>query len=260
MSACAVMLVKDEADVIEPVVRHLLSQVDYAIVADNGSTDDTRAILERLIAEGAHLQVVDDPEVGYRQSDKTTELARHALARGFDWVIPCDADEVWYAPDGRRVADFLDGLAPDVQIVRAALYNHLPTAADPDVPNPIERIGWRKREHGALPKVCARCRPDLRIDMGNHSASTDGTAVAVDGLVIRHYSWRSVDQYVRKIRNGSAAYAASGLPETYGAHWRMWDGKPDEALRDHFGAWFYSTNPLADATLIFDPAPASTWP
>lgn len=259
MSTCAVMLLKDEEDVLEPVLRHLLTQVDYVIAADNLSTDGTRGILEALAAEGAPVQAVDDPEVGYTQADKTTELARHALARGFDWVLPCDADEVWYAPDGRRVADWLDGLTPDVQVVTAELYNHLPTAEDEDDPNPVSRIGWRKRERGALPKVCARCRPDLRIGMGNHAATTDGTGLTAPGLVIRHFSWRSAEQYLRKIRNGSAAYAASGLPETYGAHWRMFDGATDDAIRDHFRTWFWSAAPRADATLIFDPAPASSW-
>lgn len=42
---CAVMLVKDESDIIETTIRHLLWHVDEVIVADNMSTDGTYDIL-----------------------------------------------------------------------------------------------------------------------------------------------------------------------------------------------------------------------
>lgn len=277
MTVCALMLVKDEADIVGYTIQHLLGQVDKIIVANNGSTDGTSGILADLVNDGNPIDVYDDDERGYYQDDKTTQLAQLAFEEGFDWVMPCDADEYWYAPDGRPIRDFLDGLAPDVQIVTAAMYHHIPSALDqaagcdkcgPDAVvgtwgpddcscdrNPFTRIGWRKRERGTLPKVLCRTRPDLRIHMGNHSASTDGTALTIDGLVIRHYSWRTVDQYVRKIRNGEAAYAAAPERAQYGAHWRAFEGKPDEAIAGHFNAWFHSDNPAADTSLIYDPAP-----
>lgn len=286
MSTAAVMLVKDEADIIGYTVEHLLGQVDHVIVADNGSTDGTKDILGRIqesVSDGGfRLTLIDDDNPAYYQSQKTTELAMLALEAGHSWVVPCDADEWWYATDGRRLADFLDGLAPDVQIVEALLYNHIPTALDPPAecaacgstgfrsrrdgihclqchgevaPSPFRRLGWRKREHGALPKVAARLRPDLVIEPGNHGASTQGTALRSGGFAVRHFSWRSPDQYVRKIRNGERAYAATDLPPSLGTHWRMWEGQPDEALEDHFRTWFWSSSPTADSSLIYDPAP-----
>lgn len=297
MSVAAVMLVKDEADVIGFTVDWLLSQVDHVYVMDNKSTDGTHDIVS---AYGpARVTVIYDPTVGYWQSRKTTALAMRALKDGYDWVVPCDADEWWYSPDGRTIGQLLGGLAPDVQFVKADLYNHLPSATDKvawcadcgtdgeivlpsppngkpilrveggmaviacprcggDVePNPFRRIGWRQREHGVLGKVACRLRPDLIIHAGNHGAETGGTGLTSSGLVVRHFSWRSPEQYVRKIRNGEAAYAQTTLPESTGAHWRMWDGKPDEALVDHFRTWFWSPDPHKDATLIYDPAPGA---
>jgi hypothetical protein len=301
------MLVKDEADVIQHTLRHLLAEVDHVLVADNLSTDGTWEALEDLRADvgSSRLSLLRDEDPAYYQSVKTTALAQTALELGARWVIPCDADEVWYAPDGRSVAAYLNGVAPDVQIVKADLYNHLPSALDPPAacpecgtsglvpgpaepvwegpavapplmhvpgpsvvcptcqgrvePNPLRRIGWRQRERGALPKVCARARPDLVIHAGNHGASTSGTALAVPGLVIRHFTWRSPEQYATKIENGARAYAATDLPGDVGAHWRMF-GDPDapdfrDRVMEHYRQWFWTGRPYDDASLIYDPAP-----
>jgi hypothetical protein len=258
------MLVKDELDVLPWTLRHLAYHVDAVYVADNGSTDGTREMLAEVDL-GVPLSVADDDEPGHWQSRKTTALAMEALAQGHSWVVPCDADEVWYVagdPD-RRVADYLAGQGPDVMIVEAELYHHLPTAADMPrrrQPNPFLRIAWRNRERGALPKVACRLRPDLTILDGNHGAATTGTALRVGGLCIRHFSWRTREQYLRKIRNGAAAFAATDLPADTGAHWRVWNGQPDEAIMEHFDQWFFSQNPLADGGLIRDPAPAKESP
>lgn len=253
------MLVKNEADILEPVLRHLRRQVDWVIVSDNDSTDDTPIILQRLQdeARAAWLTVLHDETIGYWQSRKTTALVQLALEMGHSWVIPCDADEVWYCavdPE-RRIADYLAGVAPDVQIVKAELYNHIPTIEDPNKGSVLERIGWRQRERGALPKVACRLHPSLVIHAGNHGASYDGTALAVGGLVIRHFSWRDRYQYLRKIRTGQAAYAATDLPEAIGAHWRMFENVADETILKHFDRWFFSQRPQEDDSLIYDPAP-----
>lgn len=261
MSVCAVMLVKDEADIIEDTVRHLLAHVDHVVVANNMSSDGTSEILRRLETEAAgRLRVEVDDEKGYWQSRKTTALARQAFADGFQWVVPCDADEIWYAPDGRLLCDWLNGIAPDVMMVRADLYNHLPTALDDQrIYSPVRRIKWRQRSSGALPKVAVRARPDVVIEAGNHSARTSGTGLAVSGLVIRHFSWRTPEQYLRKIRNGEKAYSLTNLPSNIGEHWRMFSEHTDETVMAHFNQWFYSVSPGDDTSLILDPAPVVQW-
>lgn len=251
ISVCAVMLVKDEIDVIEYTIRHLLTHVSHIIVADNDSTDGTREVLDSF-----PITVIDDHEVGYFQSRKTTELALRAYHEGYGWVLPCDADELWYAPDGRLIRDYLDGIAPDVRVVRGALYNHLPSGDD-DVKeqNPLVRIRWRQKHHAPIGKICIRAGMDVVIHQGNHSAYHEGRGLTVDGLNIRHFSWRSADQYLHKIRTGSAAYAATDMDEEVGAHWRMFDNSEDQAIIDHYERWFYTKEPRNDSSLIFDPAP-----
>lgn len=254
------MLVKDEADIIDSTIGHLTDEVDHIIVADNLSSDGTREIL----AQWAHdapgfITVQDDTVVAYMQSDKTTALAMQAYALGHTWVLPVDADECWIADDGRRIRDWLNGISPDVRVVRALLYNHIPTALDDeDETNPFRRIGWRQTDHAPAKfgKVAVRCGPNVVIEMGNHGAYMPGRKTEGGGLTVRHYSWRSAAQYVRKIQNGATAYAASGLAEGFGGHWRMFGDDPDpEAVADHFHEWFWRADPEADDSLVYDPAP-----
>ena len=101
------MLVKDEADVIGYTVEHLLGQVDHVIVQDNASTDGTADLLEAArVAASDRLEVFHDPDPAYYQDRKTSALVQVALSRGFRWALPCDADEFWYATDGRTAAAF----------------------------------------------------------------------------------------------------------------------------------------------------------
>jgi hypothetical protein len=93
------------------------------------------------------------------------------------------------------------------------------------------------------------------IEAGNHGATTSGTALRSGGLSVRHFSWRTPEQYVRKIRTGAEAYRATNLPAHTGAHWRTWDDATDDQLAEHFRTWFWSPDPRADSSLIYDPAP-----
>lgn len=262
----AITMVKDEADIIERVVRHMADEVDAVIVADNMSTDGTRDILDSLASQ-LDVTVVDDPEVGYHQSAKMTELARQArLHHGADWIVPFDADEWWYSPFG-RIGDILEGLADQWLVMPATLYDHVATAEDDrSVTDPVARLGWRRENAGAMPKVACRWRRDLVIEMGNHSASYHGGATICDAqLVVRHFPYRSVEQLVRKVRNGAAAYAATDLGAEFGPHWRQWgqilDQSGPEAIADLFHTWYWREDPSVQldihgeiqAALIFDP-------
>lgn len=276
MSSCvAIAMARDEADIAQAWCEHMLTQVDHLIVADNLSTDGTREIVASF---GDAITLIDDPDPAYEQSTKMSALAARALSMGFTWAVASDLDEAWMTTDNRPIRVYLDGLAPDIRVVTAELFNHIPTAIDPaqyyldpfsnevigGEPNPFRRIGWRKRERAPLPKVCVRLCDGLIIHMGNHSAYLPGIAPAAPGLVVRHYSWRTREQYVRKIATGAKAYALTDMPESTGGHWRMHGLPPDDPaalaeweqrVGDHFTTWFYSPDPYADSSMIYDPAP-----
>jgi glycosyltransferase involved in cell wall biosynthesis len=255
MSVAAVLLVKNEVDIIGATLDWLSTQVDEIIFQDNASNDGTREI-----AEAHGVTLIDDDDPAYYQAKKTTALGQRARGSGHNWVLPCDADEIWHTGEIKRpIRSYLAGLGPEVQVVQAAMYHHFPTDDDdPAVENPVKRLKWRQRESGALPKVCARTAPDLKIGAGNHDAhyTSDRWARSVKGdLSIRHFSWRTPEQYLRKIRIGQAAYAATELPESVGEHWRSWADKPDEAILEWYDRWALHRSPHGNSELILDPAP-----
>lgn len=257
----AIMLVKDEADIIETTVRHLAWHVDEILVLDNMSSDGTTDILHWLGSE-LPLFVIPDNERGHYQGRKTSWLAKLALDRRHRWVVPCDADEFWFTSDGRPLRDWLDGIGREHQFVKASILNHVCTALDdPDEPNPVRRIGWRQRTPLDIRwgKVACRTRPDLEIHDGNHSASTHGVGTTGNGLEIRHFPYRSEKHFVDKAVKGLAAFrAAPDLDEGTGAHWRTYgrviEEEGEEAGRAWFRDAFFSEDPEGDDSLVYDPA------
>jgi hypothetical protein len=256
-----VSMMRDEADVAVDVVTHLAEEgVDGIIVADNLSADGTGDILRDLDLP-CQLLVIDDTEPGYYQSDKMTRLAHQAHDLGAEWIVPFDADELWCArSDG--LARALRLLPDRVTVAEASLLNHFATALDSDDPCPLRSMQWRQRDPAPLPKVAVRWAPHLCIHQGNHGADRDGDR-AVGDLEVRHFPYRSFDQFLRKARNGAAAYAATDLPADQGAHWRQYGALIDSQGEDAFRSevweryyWFFSPT---DAGLVYDPAPFLRW-
>lgn len=245
--------VKDEADIIAVTVGHMLTQVDHVIVEDNGSTDGTLDILA-----GLDVEVLHDPTVGYYQARAMSRLAAYAAQKhGARWVVPFDADEIWYSPFGRIRDVFVEHYG--TAIFTALLYDHIATGIDPADGDPVTRLGWRRRDAVPLRKVAVEPYPGVRIHQGNHDADYGETTH--DLLVVRHFPYRSIEQFVSKVRNGAAAYAATDLPQDVGKHWRdygrLLDAGGPDAIADVFRAWFWVNDPRRDAALIYDPAPVS---
>jgi len=264
VSVFGIALVKDEVDIIAQSVGWMMRQVDHVIVADNGSTDGTRAILD-----GMDVTVVNDPHVGYLQSQKMSKLAEMARVAGADWVVPFDADEIHFCKGG--ITDGLMGLPDDILVSEAALFDHVATGMDPaGDDNPVRRMAYRRAAQAPLRKVAVRAVEGVIIHQGNHSAEFPGVkhpASVTDLMQVRHFPYRSVEQFVKKVRNGAAAYAATNLPPEAGAHWRQYgqilEDRGVAGIEEIFRTWFYRENPLEELVihgerqpaLFFDPCP-----
>ena len=268
----AVTMMKDEEDVAYHTLMHMAEEaVDGIIVADNMSTDGTRGELERAKRDApCRVIILEDKDPGYYQSRKMTTLAKVAHDQyDASWIVPFDADELWYSTQPGeidRVGHYLRSLESGYMIVKAPLYNHFASAVDGTSKNPFESMEWRQAQPGALPKVAARWHESLVIEQGNHGAHYDERVMMIHptgGLELRHFPYRSFEQFVRKAKNGAAAYNATNLHETMGAHWRQYgallekwgeDVLRREVWEKYF--WFYSP---VDEGMVRDPAPFRRW-
>lgn len=248
MMIVAVTMVRDEQDVIETVIRHTLAEgVDRIIVADNLSIDDTRPILERL-ARTLPIDIVDDQDPAYYQDRKMTALARAAEAEGADWIVPFDADEIWYSPTGRPFGELLADIPFDV--IKAYGWDHIATHTDDPALGVLERIVHRRADTQKFPKVMFRAGAPFRLHMGDHDVDRAGRRLDAYGLIeYRHFQFRSLEQMTRKYRNGKQAYDATDLPRLHGTHWREGGALTDSQLAARWAE-------LCDEQgLIEDPAP-----
>src|SRR5690606_6750737 len=129
---------------------------------------------------------------------------------------------------------------------------------------------YRRAAAAPLRKVACRRHPDLVIHQGNHSATFPGVRhpLTITGeLEVRHFPYRSPEQFISKIRNGAAAYAATDLPENVGSHWRQYGRYLDEhgeeaVIEDIYRKWFWRSDPgdvVIDGerqeALVYDPVP-----
>lgn len=251
-----ICMAKDEIDIIQVTVEHMLTQVDEVIVSDNGSTDGTREVLASL-----PITLIDDPEVGYYQSKKMTNMAKIAGNKGAKWIVPFDSDEIWYSPLG-TLKDVLHNIPINFLVTSAEVYDHVASSEDdPSDLNPVSRICWRRKDKISLPKVACRYRDDLVIQQGNHGAAYNEPTTHKEGLlIIRHFPYRSAEHMVRKALNGAAAYAATDLPDHAGAHWRQYGNlilnNGEEAFkREVYTKWFFLEAPRENPAVVFDPAP-----
>lgn len=112
-NVAAVMPAYNEAACIEQVVREWLDVVSRLIVVNDGSRDETGAILDRLATECPGLCVIHQKNAGHGAA--LLNGYRTALENGTDWIFQTDSDgqfvaeDFWLLWERRQSADFLLG-------------------------------------------------------------------------------------------------------------------------------------------------------
>ena len=245
---------RDEIDIAEKAVRYMLDQVDGVIVADNLSMDGTDRVLKKMAKEFSdRFWVIDDTEPGYYQSQKMTKLAHYAYnAFKAEWIVPFDADEMWFPPRdyNGKLKDFLMESKHDA--IGSDIYNYSPTEKD-DPGCPLDTMVWRNDgQAGAC--VAFRYHETAIVGQGNHDVLVNNQRVpAPVAIQIRHYPYRSADQFVTKMVHGAQAYNATNLPYSLGSHWRDYGKQSDEQLAKFFNNNVLVKDPENEPTLMYDP-------
>jgi len=109
-------MVKNEQDIIEPFIRHNARYLDYMVILDNSSVDETRRIVLDCARELKMIMLADDSEFAYNQPERMTRLLYHVQTAFLpDFVFMLDADEFISAKDRvalMRVLDTIRTAAP----------------------------------------------------------------------------------------------------------------------------------------------------
>jgi hypothetical protein len=275
-----ISMIRNDADIVEPFVRHALRVLDHLFVIVHCPQDGTEEIISALHAEGLPMTLVFDGEPAFLQGERLTWLAREAFAAFRpDYVFPLDADEFIVPPARAAIEEALAPLPPDAVGARIRLRTFVTTSEDPtDEPNPLRRIRYRPRNEPKTHKVVlARAfasDPTLVIDHGNHALLRIGALAdqlplpSVPQLALAHYPVRSAAQLMNKTILGYLAHLAADRPKTeelrLATHWRrcyedmVLHGATREMTEQQLLAWFHGRrDTLVHADeLVCDPTPA----
>jgi len=234
-----ISIVRDEADIVRmTLLYHLAIGCDNILVIDNGSTDATPRVLEKLSRRYPVEWVRDDGS--FRQAELATELAREAARNGADWVVPFDADEFWW-PRMMSLRSLLEESSAGVLQTRMVNFvqrrrQHRSSRSS------IARMTWRAEtvrssvfegdlvEAGEIsyvegiypPKHVARATASIDIGKGNHAiGGVPGPLELTDDLVCLHAPLRSRHELEKKAAIAPRTYRENLDPRSSWQH-RRW--------------------------------------
>lgn len=116
-----VMIVKNEAHIIARCLRAAIALVDYALIVDTGSSDDTQnAARAFLRANRLAGNVVEEKWQNFAYN-RSSALARLRKRTDIDYALMIDADEVLVFETGFDAAAFKQKLTADLYDIKTAL-------------------------------------------------------------------------------------------------------------------------------------------
>ena len=224
-SIAGLCIAKNEADIVEAMVRHNLGFLDHLHVVDNDSADATPGILAALQSELAgRLSWSVDSRAGHGQQAMTNEMLPDLAVRtDAAQVVLLDADEFIRA----ERAQFRETLLASDVPVQLEWMSYVPTPGDDaGERNPVARITHRrKREVLKQGKITVPrgLIGRAQVGAGNHSliAGARVPFLSDRGLKLAHYPVRSREQLISKVLIGSWNLRLRGGPvKTEASHWR----------------------------------------
>jgi glycosyltransferase involved in cell wall biosynthesis len=181
------ILTKNSAARLDEVLS-ALAWCDDIVIVDTGSSDDTELIARQH--PNVSLQHLEEPFPGFGVAhQKATALARH------DWILSIDSDEV---VSSALAAEIL-ALSLDAQTVYAIPFLNYFNG------RMITSCGWHRERHVRLfnRTVTNFCGSDV-----HEKIQTAHLAVHQLRHPIFHFSYETVDDFLRKMRTYSQLFAS----------------------------------------------------
>lgn len=213
MKIISITTIKNEADIIESFVRYHLNIVDLMIVLDNGSTDDTLNILNKLVDEKLPVVVLIDEDKFFEPFIKYNYLLNIALNKySADIICPLDCDEFITCEEGnpRHLIEEI----PENSYLKLKWRTFVPTIKDDQnikfIPSRITHIRDEKFENDfkvIITKDLVR-KFNIKLSIGNHDVDVSNrfknkiNCIEHSKLNIAHFPLRSINQTKSKILLG----------------------------------------------------------
>ena len=245
MKLYGLALVKDEADVIGQSLRHAMEFCDRIAVLDNGSSDDSFAVVEEIASEnpGRVLAWGVDPQPYHRGLRSLMYGELSAELGEEDWFLQLDADEFLMedprphlAAVGRRGFDQVATWQAQFQFTDVDLARWEEGLDDRDLPIEQRRrhfvVDWREGRF-------FRNGPGREWRGTTTNLPEWVTRAPHARLVNRHYQFRDPDQIQRRLEIRAAVRSEHAFTHVTDTEWRhhvvaasglrIWH--PGEALR-----------------------------
>lgn len=217
---------RNEADIIEAMIRHNLKFLDRLHVVDNRSDDATPEILAAMAqeAEGRLFWSRDGREGHAQQAIINEKLGNFARLDGLAHVVLLDADECLRGdPEVLRAQ-----ASATTKPLRLKWVTYLPDASDdPAQLNPLLRMTRRRvAENPQYYKVTvpAGLIGKVKVRPGNHALMVGNRTfygTQIDGITLAHFPVRSAEQFAAKVLTGAWSVRWRGLESRNEArHWR----------------------------------------
>lgn len=217
---------RNEADIIEPMIRHNLKFIDRLHVVDNRSDDATPDILAAMAREFEdRLFWSRDGREGHAQQAIINEKLGHfARLDGLAHVVLLDADECLRGDPEVFRAQAIATPKP----LRLKWVTYLPdTSDDPTQLNPLLRMTRRRLvEQPQYYKITVPVEliGKVQVRPGNHALTVGKRTlygVEIDGITLAHFPVRSAEQFAAKVLTGAWSVRWRGLESRNEArHWR----------------------------------------
>lgn len=200
-------VVKNEADIIEPMVRQNLKFIDKMFFVDNGSVDGTFQILQALSTETGRVEVSTDARIGHLQKEIINQKIREIGAEAMPHqLVLLDGDEIILSSPER----FRSVLANCNTPLLFPWRTFVPWPSDDLAEqNPLRRIvHYRESETPQYYKttVPGRYLQTAEVRPGSHSVAIkdmDGQPETSSEIFVGHWPVRSKDQIIAKTLVGS---------------------------------------------------------
>jgi hypothetical protein len=200
---------KNEAMIIDEWINHYIWQgVDHFYIIDDGSTDNTKDILNPYIDRGIVSYFYKTGQEEYRQVRNYNEIYQNYINGNCDWLIICDVDEYIYYRGKKVLKDYINSL--DQSKISNITLTWKMFGSNGHITHPKSiRTSFLTRKKELGPNVKSICN-DLfitKLDVHIHKYTNDINIDNPKELALNHYQIMSKEYFAKvKMTRGDSMY------------------------------------------------------